>query len=151
MGHRRAQTVRQVRGALGGRRALAYTVMTVLHRLAGNNLVIHIRDDRAYRYAPTHGRAELVARLMVDALDQVAESDGRQSALVSFVERVGADETDALGRALAEVGSRRRGDGDHCRHTRCRGPGPAAPQQFPSGIRRPCGPLDTEGLSCPAS
>jgi predicted transcriptional regulator len=98
------QTVRQVHEALSAHRDLAYTtIMTVLQRLAKKNLVIQHRDDRAHRYAPTHGRDELVAGLMVDALDQAADSGGREAALVHFVERVGADEAAALRRALAEL------------------------------------------------
>jgi predicted transcriptional regulator len=78
------QTVRQVHEALSAQRDLAYTtIMTVLQRLAKKNLVVQHRDDRAHRYAPTHGRDELVAGLMV--------------------ERVGADEAAALRRALAEL------------------------------------------------
>lgn len=104
------QTVRQVHEALSARRDLAYTtVMTVLQRLAKKNLVAQIRDDRAHRYTPTHGRDELVARLMVDALDQAADTGSREGALVHFVERVGADEADALRRALAELESGHRG------------------------------------------
>jgi predicted transcriptional regulator len=80
--------------------------MTVLQRLAKKNLVVQHRDDRAHRYAPMHGRDELIAGLMVDALDQVADSGGRQAALVHFVERVGADEAAALRRALAELESK---------------------------------------------
>jgi predicted transcriptional regulator len=99
-----AQTVRQVHEALSARRDLAYTtVMTVLQRLAKKNLVSQIRDDRAHQYAPVHGRDELVAGLMVDALSQAEDSGGRQAALVHFVERVGADEAAALRRALAEL------------------------------------------------
>lgn len=98
------QTVRQVHEALSARRDLAYTtVMTVLQRLAKKNRVLQIRDDRAHRYAPVHGRDELVAGLMVDALAQAEDSGSRQAALVHFVERVGADEADALRRALAEL------------------------------------------------
>ena len=98
------QTVRQVHEALSARRDLAYTtIMTVLQRLAKKNLVVQHRDDRAHRYAPTHGRDELVAGLMVDALDQAADSGSREAALVHFVERVGADEAEALRRALAEL------------------------------------------------
>ena len=98
------QTVRQVHEALSEHRDLAYTtVMTVLQRLAKKNLVVQHRDDRAHRYAPTHGRDELVAGLMVDALDQASDTGGRQAALVHFVERVGADEAEALRRALAEL------------------------------------------------
>jgi predicted transcriptional regulator len=50
-----------------------------------------------------HGRDELVAGLMVDALAQAEDPGGRQAALVNFVERDGADEADALRRALAEL------------------------------------------------
>ena len=63
---REPQTVRQVHEALAERRDLAYTtIMTVLQRLAKKNLVVQHRDDRAHRYAPTHGRDELVAGLLV--------------------------------------------------------------------------------------
>jgi len=103
------QTVRQVHEALNAHRELAYTtVMTVLQRLARKNLVEQIRDDRAHRYVPTHGRDELVAGLMVDALDQAADSGDRHAALVHFVERVGADEADALRRALADLEAKHR-------------------------------------------
>jgi predicted transcriptional regulator len=98
------QTVRQVHEALSEHRDLAYTtVMTVLQRLAKKNLVSQLRDDRAHRYAPVHGRVELGAGLMVDALDQVSDSGSRQAALVHFVERVGTDEAEALRRALDEL------------------------------------------------
>jgi len=101
---REPQTVRQVHEALSAQRDLAYTtIMTVLQRLAKKNLVVQHRDDRAHRYAPTHGRDELVAGLMVDALDQAADSGSREAALVHFVERVGAGEAAALRRALAEL------------------------------------------------
>ena len=103
------QTVRQVHEALSEQRDLAYTtVMTVLQRLAKKNLVSQIRDDRAHRYAPVHGRDELVAGLMVDALDQASDTGSRQGALVHFVERVGAEEAEALRRALDELESSHR-------------------------------------------
>ncbi|MCH9722093.1 MAG: BlaI/MecI/CopY family transcriptional regulator [Actinomycetia bacterium] len=105
----RPQTVRQVHEGLATRRELAYTtVMTVLQRLARKNLVLQIRAERAHQYVPTHGRDELVAGLMVDALAQAADSGDRQAALVHFVERVGADEADALRRALADLEARHR-------------------------------------------
>ena len=104
------QTVRQVHEELSARRDLAYTtVMTVLQRLAKKNLVSQLRDDRAHRYAPMRGRDELVAGLMVDALDQAADSGSRQAALMHFVERVGADEAEALRRALADLEAHQRG------------------------------------------
>ncbi|NMN97356.1 BlaI/MecI/CopY family transcriptional regulator [Antrihabitans stalactiti] len=98
------QTVRQVHEALSARRELAYTtVMTVLQRLAKKDLVIQERDDRAHRYAPVSGRDELVASLMVDALQQADASGGRVAALVHFVGQVGADEAAALREALANL------------------------------------------------
>jgi predicted transcriptional regulator len=98
------QTVRQVHETLSRKRDLAYTtVMTVLQRLARKNLVVQHRDDRAHRYSPAHGRDELVADLMVDALDQAADTGDRRAALVHFVERVGVEEADALRLALAEL------------------------------------------------
>ena len=104
-----SQTVRQVHEALCERRELAYTtVMTVLQRLARKDLVEQIRDDRAHRYAPTSGRDELVAGLMVDALAQAENSGDRHAALVHFVERVRADEADALRWALAELEAKHR-------------------------------------------
>lgn len=104
-----SQTVRQVHQGLSAQRDLAYTtVMTVLQRLARKNLVVQIKDDRAHRYAAVHGRDELVAGLMVDALAQAADSGDRQAALVHFVERVGADEADALRRALADLETKHR-------------------------------------------
>ena len=103
------QTVRQVHEALSARRDLAYTtVMTVLQRLARKDLVVQIRDERAHQYAATRGRDELVAGLMVDALDQAADSEDRRAALMHFVEQVGADEADALRDALADLESRHR-------------------------------------------
>ena len=77
------------------------TVTTVLERLACKSLVVQIRDNRAYQHAPSHGRDELVADLMVDALDQAADRGDRRAALLHFVNRVGAEEADALRRALA--------------------------------------------------
>ncbi len=98
------QTVRQVHDALCAHRELAYTtVMTVLQRLARKGLVAQLRDDRAHRYAPVDSRDDLVAALMVDALDQAADPGGRRAALMNFVERVGTDEADTLRRALAEL------------------------------------------------
>ncbi len=98
------QTVRQVHDALCAHRELAYTtVMTVLQRLARKGLVAQLRDDRAHRYAPVDSRDDLVAGLMVDALDQAADTGGRRAALMNFVERVGTDEADTLRRALADL------------------------------------------------
>ncbi|CAN3127925.1 BlaI/MecI/CopY family transcriptional regulator [Mycobacterium sp. smrl_JER01] len=105
------KTVREVHAALCVRRPLAYTtVMTVLRRLAEKELVDQIRDERAFRYIAAGGRDELIAGLMVDALDDVTEKSHRQAALMSFVGRVGADEAAALRHALTRLESGRAGD-----------------------------------------
>ncbi|GAB3135189.1 transcriptional repressor BlaI [Tsukamurella serpentis] len=102
------QTVRQVHESLSSDRELAYTtVMTVLQRLAKKSLVRQIRTDRAHRYTAAFGREQLVADLMFDALAQAESS--REAALVHFVDRVGADEAQALRRALNKLEA---GDGD---------------------------------------
>lgn len=109
-----SQTVRQAHEALAARRELAYTtVMTVLQRLAKKHLVIQQRDDRAHRYLPVHQREELVASLMVDALQQADKSGSRAAALVHFVGQVGADEADALREALAALEAKERSAGDN--------------------------------------
>ncbi|MFZ2174501.1 MAG: BlaI/MecI/CopY family transcriptional regulator [Rhodococcus sp. (in: high G+C Gram-positive bacteria)] len=112
--HAEPQTVRQVHEALAARRELAYTtVMTVLQRLAKKHLVIQQRDDRAHRYLPVHQREELVASLMVDALQQADKSGSRAAALVHFVGQVGADEADALRAALAALEAKQKSIGDN--------------------------------------
>ena len=81
--------MREVHAALSVSRNLAYTtVMTVLHRLADKGLVVQHRANRAHRYAAARGRDELVAELMLDALDQVPDSRDRRAVLVHFVESV---------------------------------------------------------------
>ncbi|MDW5609752.1 BlaI/MecI/CopY family transcriptional regulator [Mycolicibacterium sp. D5.8-2] len=98
------QTVREVHCAVSVSRDLAYTtVMTVLRRLADKGLAVQHRGDRAHRYEAAYGRDQLVAGLMMDALDHAAELGDRVSALVHFVERVGTDDLRALQRALVEV------------------------------------------------
>lgn len=101
------QTVRQVHDAVCTRRPLAYTtIMTVLRRLSDKDLVIQIRDDRAFQYAPLGTRDELVAALMVDALDEVATRRDRRAALIHFIGQVGTDEIEALRSALDDVAPR---------------------------------------------
>ncbi|MBS4727613.1 BlaI/MecI/CopY family transcriptional regulator [Mycobacterium sp. SM1] len=102
------QTVRQVQAGLPGR-SLAYTtITTVLRRLTAKHLVVQYRSARAYRYAAARSRGDLVAELMLDALQAVDDSENRAAAIVHFVERVGTDEACALRRALAEMEHKRR-------------------------------------------
>jgi BlaI family transcriptional regulator, penicillinase repressor len=78
------------------------TILTVLRRLAAKGLVLQDRDERAHCYTPLHGPDGLVAALMVDALDYVADAIRREAALACFVERVGSTEARTLRCALAQ-------------------------------------------------
>jgi len=101
------QTVRDVHARVTARHELAYTtVMTVLRRLAEKGLVIQDRGERAHRYCAAHTRDELVAGVMMDALDQVLGSGDKRSALVHFAERVDSEDLHVLQQALAEVDNR---------------------------------------------
>jgi predicted transcriptional regulator len=96
------RTVREVYDELVAERDLAYTtVMTVLDRLAHKRMVTRTRDGRAYRYVPTHTRAELTAELMHEALS--VEHVDRTAALVHFADRVTPEEAAALQEALTRV------------------------------------------------
>ncbi|HKE69839.1 MAG TPA: BlaI/MecI/CopY family transcriptional regulator [Nocardioidaceae bacterium] len=96
------RTVREVYDELVAERDLAYTtVMTVLDRLARKKMVTRTRDGRAYRYRPTHSRAELTAELMHEALS--VDRLDRTAALVHFADRVTPEEAAALQEALARV------------------------------------------------
>ncbi|MEE6140257.1 BlaI/MecI/CopY family transcriptional regulator [Mycobacterium sp. 050128] len=98
------QTVRQVHAALSMSRDLAYTTaMTVLRRLADKGLVLQQRDDRAHRYVAVRSRDELVAELMLDVFDQLADSGDRRAVLVQFVESVRTEDAHALQSALDEL------------------------------------------------
>ena len=95
-------TVRQVHERVGRDRDLAYTtVMTVLDRLVGKDVVVRERDGRAFRYAPRLTRAAMTAELMREALE-VTGAD-RDQALISFVGEASAEDLAALRRALADL------------------------------------------------
>lgn len=96
------QSVRDVHAVLVQNRELAYTtVMTVLDRLTKKNLVSRESAGRAYRYAPSRSREQLVADVMHDALPGTVSD--RTAALVAFVEGVTPDEADAMRTALAKL------------------------------------------------
>lgn len=107
-----ARTVREVFAVLSADRDIAYTtVMTVLDRLAKKGLVVQHRDGKAYRYTASEPRAAMVARLMMEALDD-SDAHVRQAALVRFAERVQPDEAATLQAALADIMAGRAGDAD---------------------------------------
>ena len=92
-------TVRQVLTELSKSRDLAYTtVMTVMDRLTRKGLLSRQAQGRAYVYAPVASQAAHTADLLERVLHS---SDDRSAALVSFVERITAEDAAALRSALA--------------------------------------------------
>ncbi|SDY01880.1 Predicted transcriptional regulator [Micromonospora pattaloongensis] len=111
-------TVREVAEALEERDLAYTTVMTVLDRLAGKDMVEREREGRAWRYRPAATREAYVAQLMLDALDLAGEvePDGRSrrslrrdAALVRFARSVTGTEAEVLRAALADEARDRQG------------------------------------------
>jgi BlaI family transcriptional regulator, penicillinase repressor len=99
----RPQSVREVHTVLAGERDIAYTtVMTVLDRLSKKGLAVREQHGRAYRYAASHSREQLVATAMHDVLPGNPEE--RSAALVAFVDRASAEDAATLRAALARRG-----------------------------------------------
>ena len=93
-------TVLEVHRTLAADRPLAYTtVMTVMTRLVGKDLLNQHRGSRAYRYTPAHSRAAHVASVMLTALRE-AEAGERAATLVRFLQTVDERERMVLRRAL---------------------------------------------------
>lgn len=90
-------TARDVSRALSTRDLAYTTVMTVLDRLTGKELVRRVRVGRAWQYRPAASREAYVAELMMEALSTV---DDRDAALVHFVRSVTPDEAAVLRDAL---------------------------------------------------
>lgn len=87
---------------------LAYTtVLTVLSRLERKGFVDREKYGRAHAYRAVSSRADHVAELMRDALDDSGDGGGRDAALARFVGGMSADDAELLRRALR--GHRRQG------------------------------------------
>src|SRR5699024_8038516 len=98
----RPLTVRVVHERLAGTRALAYsTVMTVLVRLAQQDLMILQLYGRSFHFSSRSTREQLTAELMLDALQDATDPDARVSALQHVVGRVSPVEAAAIRAALS--------------------------------------------------
>jgi predicted transcriptional regulator len=92
-------TVREVAEALEDRDLAYTTVMTVLDRLAGKDMVERERSGRAWSYRPAASREAFIAQLMLDALDLTGSRD---AALVRFARSVSGTEAEVLRAALID-------------------------------------------------
>ncbi|GBC86143.1 Transcriptional regulator BlaI [bacterium HR12] len=94
-------TVREVHGAVGTRRGLAYTtVMTVMDRLWRKRLLQRRRVGRAYLYEPRATREEHAAQLVRKVL---AGAKDRRSVLLGFVRSVDEGDLEELERLVREA------------------------------------------------
>lgn len=105
-------TVREVHEVISRRRDIAYTtVMTVLDRMAGKDLVVRERAGRAWKYHPSQTRGEMTAEVMRQALGEIAHDTNardREAALVAFVDEASDADRQALREALAALERRAR-------------------------------------------
>jgi predicted transcriptional regulator len=92
-------TVREVAEALEERDLAYTTVMTVLDRLTGKDMVQRERSGRAWSYRPAASREAFIAQLMLDALDLTGSRD---AALVRFARSVSGTEAEVLRAALTD-------------------------------------------------
>jgi predicted transcriptional regulator len=96
-----AYGVRDELAAAGEDRALAATtVLTVLSRLEKKGFVRADRSARPHRYEPLGSRAEHMAELMHDALD---ESSDRRAVLERFIGGVSSSDAALLRELLDEA------------------------------------------------
>lgn len=99
-------TVRDVLDELRAHRSIAYTtVMTVMDNLYKKRWLTRQLDGRAYRYRPVASRDQYSAALMHTAFD---ESGDRAAALVSFLDQMSAEDTEAVRNALRKLRRRTR-------------------------------------------
>jgi predicted transcriptional regulator len=104
-------TGRAVVDELSRDRRVAYTtVLTVMDRLVGKDLLTRQRQGRAHTYQAAQSRAAYTADLMASVLDS---SNDHPAVLLHFVEQIPPDHAEALRTALDAARdrptSRRRG------------------------------------------
>jgi predicted transcriptional regulator len=87
-----------VAGTASGKRLAATTVLTVLSRLEKKGFVRADRSARPHRYVPTASRADHVAELLHEVLDESAD---RRAVLERFVGGVTAADAAVLRDLLA--------------------------------------------------
>ncbi|HWO71091.1 MAG TPA: BlaI/MecI/CopY family transcriptional regulator [Actinomycetota bacterium] len=101
-------TVREVHGAVGSGRGLAYTtVMTVMDRLWRKGLLQRRRIGRAYLYEPRITREEHAAQLVRKVLAGVKD---RRSVLLGFVRSVDDVDLAELERLVRDARRAKRSD-----------------------------------------
>ena len=68
-------TAREVQSRLAGDRVTLSTIQSTLERLTRKGLVKREKHGRAYRYSPRLSRSQLIARLIRDIADDLADGE----------------------------------------------------------------------------
>jgi predicted transcriptional regulator len=101
--HGAALTARQILDTFPEPHPALTTVLTVLERLGRKGAVVREeRPDAPLAFRAVHSRAEAAATLMRSAL---AATTDREAALLQFTGSLGADDLDALRRAIGASGA----------------------------------------------
>lgn len=111
--HPDGQTGREIHDVIGVKRGTGYTtLMTVLDRMVGKELLTRTRDGRVGRYTATATREALTSQTLHHTLGELAGAE-RRSALLHFLERSSLEEVDDLRAALADLETRQAGPQTH--------------------------------------
>lgn len=101
--HPVGQTGREIYDAIGVKRGIRYTtLMTVLDRMVGKDLVVRVPDGRVWRYSATATREALTSQTLHHTLGELAGAD-RRNALLHFLEASTPQEIQDLRAALTHL------------------------------------------------
>lgn len=101
------KTGREVYNAIGVQRGISYvTLMTVLDRMVGKELLTRLPDGRVWRYSTTATREALTSQALHHTLGELAGTE-RRSTLLQFLEESTPEEVNDLRGALADLEARR--------------------------------------------
>lgn len=100
---------REIHDAIGVKRGIRYTtLMTVLNRMVGKDLLTRRPDGRVWRYSATATREALTSQTLHHNLGDLAGTE-RRDALLRFLEASTSEEVQDLRAALADLQGRRGG------------------------------------------
>lgn len=101
------QTGREIYDAIGVQRGISYTtLMTVLNRMVGKELLARLPDGRVWRYSATATREALTSQALHHTLGELASTE-RRNTLLRFLEKSTPEEVHDLRAALTHLESRR--------------------------------------------
>lgn len=107
------ETGRELYDAIGIQRGIGYTtLMTVLDRMVGKELLSRLPDGRVWRYSASATRESLTSQALHHTLGELAGTDLR-TALLHFLEESTPEQVQDLRAALSDLETRH---GEHRTH-----------------------------------